>query len=315
MENTSSTNTDTKKTIYSDYGYISINEKELSSSEKMISFEKQNKSLIGRISKSSLKEVITVNLKTLYGLRKVYSFEVCISSKISVLVDKLIKEEETQAVEIKWKKGNQYRIISTNGIIKELNLMNTFIDEEIKNSFTLILASTHQILFSNTMKHVGIRLEEKNTIALNQSGNEDHLLVLCDKGYKSGSHYFEFTLLTEPCMSSLLLGITLNRNDYYFNPNDFKGFWGFNPSEACKVSEVFKGDIGDTCKINDKIGFLLMFSKTGLDVRLFINKVYFGVIFNGLNNGHYYFPCAILKFDGVKVKVCNRIEVPEYNDL
>lgn len=154
----SNTNKDNNKIqVYSDIGYIQIDKAEYQDSTlNLVNFEKKNHKMDGRVSKSHLTEKISVNLKTLYGSRKVYTFEVEIKSKISCLIDMLVEEELLNCEKQKWNPNYQYRLISTNGLIKELNPMLSFIDEEIKNNFTLILASPYKLFFSETMKHQGI---------------------------------------------------------------------------------------------------------------------------------------------------------------
>ncbi len=153
-------------------------------------------------------------------------------------------------------------------------------------------------------------MEELNSVAHNQSGNEDHLLVLCDRGYKSGKQYIEFTLETEPCESSTIVGITHLRSDYYFNINDYKNFWGYIPSEGTKIGNNESTEIGLPCKIKDKIGLLMQFNLTGMDLILFINNNEICTLFKNLPLGPCYYPCSVLKFDGMKIRVSNRVPIP-----
>jgi len=155
--NNSSDKIKNKMEIYSDLGYINVDKAEYEDSNKdMIFFEKKNNKMEGRLSKSTLSEKITVNLKTLYGNRKVYSLTVFIKNKISILIDKLVEEEIITGEKQKWNPKYQYRLISTNGLIKELNPIMSFADEEIKNNYTIILASPYKTFFSEIMKHEGI---------------------------------------------------------------------------------------------------------------------------------------------------------------
>ena len=146
--------------MYSDYGYINIDKQAYEDKNTHIAFSKNDsktsKKLEGKISKQSLVDKITINLKTLYGTRKTHTFLVNIRDKISSLIDRLVEEEFLSNEKTKWSSNYQYRIVSTNGLIKELNQSKTFIEEEIKNGFTLILAYPSKLLFSETMKHTGI---------------------------------------------------------------------------------------------------------------------------------------------------------------
>lgn len=69
-------------------------------------------------------------------------------------------------------------------------------------------------------------------------------------------------------------------------------------------------DYGDICKMGDKIGMLMEFNENGLDVSFFINKMDLGVAFKSLPLNTYY-PCALLLYDGSKVKLTNRVPLPD----
>lgn len=147
----------TSKNIYSNIGYINVDKEDLCNEElKQISFSKYNHNMEGTISKSSLSETIRVNMKTLYGNRTLFSFVVNIEDKISVLVSRLLEEEAHSDSEFKWSENLQYRLISTNGLIKEVNPSMTFYEEDIKNNETLILAAPYKLYFSEVWKHKGI---------------------------------------------------------------------------------------------------------------------------------------------------------------
>lgn len=147
---------DDSLTYYTDYGYVQVKKDDKNKEGNMIKFEKKNNKIEGRISKQNLSEKITIHLKTLYGQRKTYTFEISINSKLERLIDMLVDQEAHTSEKVKWNYTNQYRLISSNGLIKELNPLNTFADEEIKDNSLLILASPYGVYFSDTMKHQGI---------------------------------------------------------------------------------------------------------------------------------------------------------------
>lgn len=62
--------------------------------------------------------------------------------------------------------------------------------------------------------------------------------------------------------------------------------------------------------MGDKIGLLMEFTDSGLDISFFINKMDLGIAFKGLPNDIYY-PCALLLYDGGKVKLTNRVPIPD----
>lgn len=188
--------------------------------------------LLGTIKKVKLSNTIKVNLKTLYGERILHSFSVNINEKLSVLVEKLLTEEEKSKLKNDqkktWQKNYQYRIISSIGSIKELHANKSFIDLGIKDGQTLILADPEKIYFSEYHHGPGILLESNNTRAHKQTGDE-HQYALINKGFSSGRWYFEFLLETEPDEQNIIVGVSLARKDYYYT-TDCKNFWGFVPS-------------------------------------------------------------------------------------
>ncbi len=188
--------------------------------------------LLGTIKKINLSNTIKINLKTLYGERILHSFNVNINEKLSVLVDRLLIEEEKLKVdkELKkrWQKNYQYRIISSIGSIKELLTNKTFIELGIKDGQTLILTDPEKIYFSEYHHGPGIVLEKNNSSAFKQTGDE-HQYAFINKGFTSGRWYFEFLLETEPDEQNIILGVSHARTDYYFT-TECKNFWGFVPS-------------------------------------------------------------------------------------
>jgi len=75
-------------------------------------------------------------------------------------------------------------------------------------------------------------------------------------------------------------------------------------------SKVEYEDYGDITKISDKVGILLEFTESGLDITYFINKKNIGVAFKSLPPNTYY-PCVVLGYDGTKVKMVNNVSFPE----
>jgi hypothetical protein len=61
--------------------------------------------------KARLMNTIKLNLKTLYGDRKLYTFLININDNLDKLIDYLIEEESRIESETKWKRNNQYRLI------------------------------------------------------------------------------------------------------------------------------------------------------------------------------------------------------------
>ena len=226
------------KIIYSPYGYISINKEDYENPEKsIINFcgitkEKSYQNpIFGTISKKSLLLKINVRLKTLYGKRLIHTFEINPEEKISILLKLLITKEEKENnndEKTKFNKSKTFRIISSKGLIRELNLSKKFYEEKIIDNQLLILAPNHPIHFSEI--YHGNQITIENNIYANKSYGDDAQIALIDKGYNYGISFTEFILETEPDERSIVIGISLKRNDYFLN--EMNNFWGFVLSDA-----------------------------------------------------------------------------------
>lgn len=231
-------------------------------------------------------------------------------SKLIIAEDLAISNNSSR-----WNYNNQYRLISTNANkIRELNPLKTFHQEEISDNQSIILLPQKEIQFNELQMGANIFLENNNTVAI-KIGTDDHQMVLADKGFKSGRHYFEFTCETEPAERSIIVGICLSRNDFYFSLPDPKGFYGFVLSESKKAGYndkgvLDKGEYGAPCKIGDVIGMMLEFNAKGLDLSFYVNKVNMGVAFKNLSQQTYY-PCAVLGFDSSKVSLNRLASFPD----
>jgi hypothetical protein len=75
-------------------------------------------------------------------------------------------------------------------------------------------------------------MEHRNKRAIKTG--EEFQMILTDRGFNSGKHYFEMTvhifiikLETVPDEMSIVVGVSLKRSDFYINLSDFRGFWGY----------------------------------------------------------------------------------------
>ena len=309
------------KIIYSPYGYILINKEEYENPDnKTIKFsgiikdKSYQNPLFGTINKQSLLEKINVRLKTLYGKREIYTFEIKPEEKINILLKELISKEENNKKNnnsndknTKFNKSKTFRIISSKGLIRELNLSKKFYEEKIFNNQLLILAPNHPIHFSEVFHGNQITIE--NNIYANKSYGDDAQIALIDKGYNYGISFTEFILETEPDERSIVIGISLKRNDYFLN--EMNNFWGFVLSDAKKISNDTQKDYGKICQINDKIGVLLSFNDNNtLNVSFYVNDENQGIAFEHLPNDIYY-PCAVLLYEGARIKVIEHSNIPD----
>ncbi len=311
--------------FYSPYGYIEVDKQEYNDRTKeLVRFRKTPYKICGTIRKTQLTQHISITLKTFHSTRRVFNFEVNISEKLSDIITKICIEEDQLGLDThtRWNTLNQYRLISSLSMIKELNPLKSFHEESIKPSQTILLLNINPISFNQYNKGNLIHLDSHNKVAYKMGGDE-HQFALTTQAYTSGKHYFEVLLETEPYERSVIIGVTLKRQDYILNPSDVKGLYGFVLSECKKVSNGANGKVelveyGDITKIGDKVGVMMEFYPSGLDISFFINKVNMGVAFKGLpvdsnsnsNSGKVYFPAVVLGFDGTRVRITNNVGFP-----
>jgi len=224
------------------------------------------------------------------------------------------KQSESDKEIIKWNYSNQYRLFSSNGRIKELNPNKTFAEELISDNETIISLNQIDLIFSEINKGNMIYLGNKSKTARKQGGDEPQF-VITEKGFNYGKNYCEFILDTEPYERSVILGVSLPRTDYIMSSGDMKGFWGFVLSECKKISNNQNGKVetieyGDITKMGDRVGIMMEFDSSGVDISFYINKINMGVAFKNLPLATYY-PAAVLGFDGTKVRITNKIGFPD----
>lgn len=217
--------------FYSEYGYVQVKKDEYENTDNcLLDIYNSNRKICGKVKRSCLQSFILINLKTLYGERIVHPYKVNINDKISILIDKLLERESNEKDESKkWHKNSQYRLMSTQGMIKELMPTKTFMEENVKNNCNLILVSPIKLVFSPTQHGPGIVLDSTGSLAYKQNGDELQY-ALASRGFSSGRHYCQFTLDTEPDERNIIVGVTLSRLDFNFAA-DSKNFWGYVPSE------------------------------------------------------------------------------------
>lgn len=223
-----------------------------------------------------------------------------------------------QASEPRWMINTQFKIIATNkNKIREINILKTILEEELLENQILLILPEKELYFSEINLGTNMFLDNNNSTAF-KIGTDDHQMILANNSFKTGRRYFEFSFETEPAERSVILGVCLSRNDYYFSYNDPKGFWGFVPSECKKIGYNEKGvyektEFGAACKIGDSFGILMEFCSVSnrINISFFINKINLGVAFKNLPIQNY-FPCAVLGLDGSRVQL---VPNPLYPDL
>jgi hypothetical protein len=84
-----------KLTFFSEYGYVRVKREEYENSKNdFVHITNHRNDLLGTIKKINLSNTIKVNFKTLYGERILHTFGVNINEKLSVLIERLLSEEE-----------------------------------------------------------------------------------------------------------------------------------------------------------------------------------------------------------------------------
>ena len=302
-------NTNTKyKILYSSYGYVKVDES-LLSTNTIVPFLQISSQITGTINKNSLSSEIPIRIKTLYGSRKEYTFTLSPEDKIGLLIKEIQKaEDKDKDIKEKMNKSQSYRIISTKGLLKELNLFSKVYEEKLSMNQLLILAPNHPMKFSD--KHHGDQIAIEHGNIAHKSSGDDLQLALIDKGYYRDVSYTEFILETEPDERGIIIGVSLARDDYGLD--EITKFWGYILSDGCKVSNDTQKDYGKVCKLGDKIGVLMEFNENNntLSVSFFVNGENQGVAFEGLEK-NVYFPAAVLYYEGTKVKVVEHSNIPE----
>ena len=302
-------NTNTKyKILYSSYGYVKVDES-LLSTNTIVPFLQISSQITGTINKNSLSSEIPIRIKTLYGSRKEYTFTLSPEDKIGLLIKEIQKaEDKDKDIKEKMNKSQSYRIISTKGLLKELNLFSKVYEEKLSMNQLLILAPNHPMKFSD--KHHGDQIAIEHGNIAHKSSGDDLQLALIDKGYYRDVSYTEFILETEPDERGIIIGVSLARDDYGLD--EITKFWGYILSDGCKVSNDTQKDYGKVCKLGDKIGVLRECNENNntLSVSFFVNGENQGVAFEGLEK-NVYFPSAVLYYEGTKVKVVEHSNIPE----
>ena len=302
-------NTNTKyKILYSSYGYVKVDES-LLSTNTIVPFLQISSQITGTINKNSLSSEIPIRIKTLYGSRKEYTFTLSPEDKIGLLIKEIQKaEDKDKDIKEKMNKSQSYRIISTKGLLKELNLFSKVYEEKLSMNQLLILAPNHPMKFSD--KHHGDQIAIEHGNIAHKSSGDDLQLALIDKGYYRDVSYTEFILETEPDERGIIIGVSLARDDYGLD--EITKFWGYILSDGCKVSNDTQKDYGKVCKLGDKIGVLMEFNENNntLSVSFFVNGENQGVAFEGLEK-NVYFPSAVLYYEGTKGKVVEHSNIPE----
>ena len=309
--------------FYSPYGYVKINKKELENeNSNLYNFVKygenktnEEKCLIGTINKNNLKSNIDISIKKFTGARKPISIKnKNINSKLYSIIENLSDYDKKEGG---WhiSKNSQYNIYSSKSGIRELNNGLNFYENNVVDKEILLYFKETPLTFSNTMKGKSIELSNNYKTAL-KINTDDPQYALGKTSYFSGRHYFEISLLTEPMIRSIIVGLCNKYDDRNDLSPDIKNFYGFILSDMKKMKflenrEEILEDYGEICNINDNIGVLFDCKYDGVYVSFYRNKKCLGVAYEKLPKNKNYYPCVQLGFCGSKIKITNELDFPE----
>lgn len=300
--------------FYTTYGYIEINHSDyINQQNNVFKFTTKKKHLEGSVHRSSLKNTITIYLKTFHGNRNKYTFSLDINESISHIVSLLHNEESTLAPEKAWGKGTQYRLYSLIPKLREINPLNSFIKENIRDKETIIILPQVKMLFNEIIKGPAISVSREGKVATIQRDGLQYVFGAIPLSF--GKHYFEIVLLTEPFGRSVIVGVCSKRENANYNYYELKNnFYGYILSDL-KKTRLVNGKTEETAfgnkeaKINDKIGVLLEFKEEGLDISYYINKEYIGKAFEKIQEKIFY-PCVGLGLANSKIMISNNPAFP-----
>jgi hypothetical protein len=307
------------KIFYSSYGYIKILEKEVNNNTltlyNFIQYgNNANNYMQGSIFKNNIKDNINIRLKSFSGSRKIISCEkLNIYSKINILIENIPNESDNNLK--KNTKYSQHRLYSCIKGLRELNLNDTFIENNLQDNELILFFPEQPLSFSQTMKGKSIELSQAYKTAF-KINTDDPQYVLGNIGYTSGRHYFEIDLLTDPMIRSVVVGFSNKNDEKNLFSLDIKTFYGFILSDMKKTIVNFSNngenmeDYGEVCNINDKIGVLFECKNDGIYISFYLNKKNLGIAYEKLPKNMTYFPTVEMGLCGSKIQINNNVDFP-----
>ena len=306
--------------FYSSYGYIQILEKDVNDNSltiyKFIQYgnNSNNNCLRGSIFKNNIKDKINIRLKSFSGSRKIISLEkVNIYSKVNILIENIPNENNNIK---KNTKNTQHRLYSCLKGLRELNINETFIENNLQDNELILFFPEIPLSFSQNMKGKSIELSQAYKTAF-KINTDDPQYVLGNIGYSSGRHYFEIDLLTDPMIRSIVVGFSNKNDEKNIFSVDIQKFYGFILSDMKKTIVNLNDngenmeDYGEVCNINDKIGVLFDCKKDGIYISFYLNKKNLGIAYEKLPKNIMYYPTVEMGLCGSKIQINNNVDFPD----
>jgi tripartite motif-containing protein 9/67 len=218
----------------------------------------------------------------------VYEFQVQISDKVERLIDFLTLKDPDGM-----QNYNESRFIYPMGRLKQINLDQTFEQQDIPDGAKLILMG--QKSFTWDINNIGANIQlSNNNLTANKKKEQDFETVLATEGFSSGSHYWELKIDTFVDLEDLYVGIAKKNTDLYQRACDCNTFWGwmcccgrkFNPTNGMMNVQI--AEYGGLSKIHDTIGVHLEFKNGAGKLSFYRNGAFLGVAHEGIPPATYY---------------------------
>eukprot|EP01017_Pseudomicrothorax_dubius_P026543 TRINITY_DN2971_c0_g2_i13.p1 TRINITY_DN2971_c0_g2~~TRINITY_DN2971_c0_g2_i13.p1 ORF type:complete len:353 (-),score=65.49 TRINITY_DN2971_c0_g2_i13:1-1059(-) len=204
-----------------------------------------------------LTKKIKFSVKTFFGTRKRFDFELDISTTVTQL-----KQLITEAAGEYSKSICNLRLLYPMGAVTELNVGGNSLEAyRIPDGANLLLLVQTIFAWDPSHKGSGIKLSNNNLTA-NKNGDVDYQTALGSVGFSSGRHYWELKIDKFVDEEDLFVGVARRNINLNMRPNDTKNFWGYMPLCGKKISpdgELL--DYGFSCKTQDIVGVLLEFKQ------------------------------------------------------
>ena len=303
------------KIFYSAYGYIKILKTDIDNNlltiYKFIQYD-DNHPFVGTIYKNNIKENITIRLKYFYGNRNLVSIEkIDINDKINILLENI----KDAIITKKYTKNSQGRLYSSKSGLRELNSNLTFIENKLRDNEIIIFFPEPLLTFSQTLRGKAIELSQGYKVAF-KVNTDDPQYILGNFGYSSGRHYFQISLLTDPIIRSIVVGLSNKKDENSFDIYNIEKFYGFILSDQKKTAcNLWDGgenqeDYGEICSINDKVGILYECKSDGVYISFYLNNKNLGIAFEKLPNNKIYYPTVEMGLCGSKLEITNEVDFP-----
>jgi len=165
-------------------------------------------------------------VKTFHGKRTNFDFTVNILEKLDKIRELLFQREPDEMSSY-----HVIKLVYPMGVLKTLNMDQTFEQQEIPNNAQLVLLGQKTFTWDLNYKGSNIQLLN-NCLTANKKFEIDYETVLGTVGFSSGSggssrHYWEIKLDTFVDMEDIFVGIARRNVELHTRAWDTGSFWGY----------------------------------------------------------------------------------------